>query len=299
MTAPFFSETPAPAPAVTGSTPTTPPARAPLQDGRHDFNVVFIHSRLDDYGLPPAEFRVYAHVARRAGSGEAFPAVKSIARVCRLHPKTVRRALRVLVKHRLIRREDRPGQTAVYRLTPASEWQPPTHITDTPCQTDTPASDAEATPAKRIQGHPSQTDAAEGNPFEGNPTKAIQGPHSPPKGDCLDGTGSTSTSTQEEEIYAAYPKKVGRPVALRAIRRALVKRPFDFLLERTRLFAKTYAGETRFIPHPATWFNQDRFNDDPATWLRPSQPPRSARNGTFVPPRKFDAANYQQPVEKF
>lgn len=124
-------------------------------------------------------------------------------------------------------------------------------------------------------------------------------PHNPPKGDCVKGTGSISTSTQEEEIYAAYPKKVGKPVALRAIRRALVNRPFDFLLERTRLFAKTYTGETRFIPNPATWFNQDRFNDDPATWLCPSQPSRPGRTGGFVPPRKFDSANYQQPIAKF
>ena len=26
---------------------------------------------------------------------------------------------------------------------------------------------------------------------------------------------------------------------------------------------------------------------------------RPGRNGSFVPPRKFDSANYQQPVERF
>ena len=77
-----------------------------------------------------------------------------------------------------------------------------------------------------------------------------------------------STSSQEEEIYAAYPKKVGKPTALRAIRRALAERPFDFLLERTRLYAQTCNSPAEFIPNPSTWFNQERFNDDPATWRK-------------------------------
>jgi len=89
-------------------------------------------------------------------------------------------------------------------------------------------------------------------------------PHSPPKGECVSGKGSTHV--QEESIYEAYPKKVAKPAALRAIRRALDKHPFDFLLERTRLFAATYKGDAQFIPHPGTWFREERFNDDPATW---------------------------------
>jgi len=89
-----------------------------------------------------------------------------------------------------------------------------------------------------------------------------------------------------EEIYAAYPKKVGKPAALRAIQRALAKRPFDFLLERTHLFATTYEGEARFVPHPAKWFNEERFNDDTATWRRtsPSRPGNSTR---IVEPGQF------------
>jgi hypothetical protein len=121
-------------------------------------------------------------------------------------------------------------------------------------------------------------------------------PHSPPKGDCLNGTVSTSTSTQEEEIYAAYPKKVGKPAALRAIRRAITRHTLEIVLKRTRLYAQTYDGPVDYIPNPATFFNQDRFNDDPATWRRTARP---GRPGGYVPLRKLDSANYQQPVEKF
>ena len=77
---------------------------------------------------------------------------------------------------------------------------------------------------------------------------------------------SSCTSTQAEEIYAAYPKQAAKPAALSAIRRALKRHPAAFLLERTKLYATTYTGNPQYIPHPATWFNNARFADDPATW---------------------------------
>ena len=92
-----------------------------------------------------------------------------------------------------------------------------------------------------------------------------QYPHSPPKGDCVR-VQSSCTSTQAEEIYAAYPKQAAKPAALSAIRRALKRHPAAFLLERTKLYATTYTGNPQYIPHPATWFNNARFADDPATW---------------------------------
>jgi DNA-binding transcriptional ArsR family regulator len=243
-------------------------ANAPgeLRRDASEFNVVFIHSLLDDYGLPAAAFRVYCHLARRDGRDGAWSAVKGIAHVCRLHPQTVRKALRLLTTHRLVSRELRCGQTTIYRLTPASAWRPPTRIDSNQPETDTPPSILQGSPANKIEGTPYETDTAKGNPSEDNPVKEIQTPPQSPKGDCVKDTGSTSST--EEELYAAYPRKVGRPVALRAIRRALAKYPFDFLVERTRLYAQTCNSPAEFIPHPSTWFNQERFNDDPVTWRR-------------------------------
>jgi hypothetical protein len=78
-------------------------------------------------------------------------------------------------------------------------------------------------------------------------------------------------------IYDAYPKKVGKPDALRAIAKALKKFEYDFLLERTRLYARARSGQDQqYTPHPSTWFNEQRFNDDPSTWknsAQPSKPP--------------------------
>lgn len=260
------------------------PPPSPLQDGRSDFNVVFIHSRLDEYGLTPQQFRVYAHLARRAGSGRAWPAVATMARICRLHPQTVRQVLRVLVQHRLITREPRAGRTPIYRLTPASQWQPLTRITGNPSESDTPPSVSGSTPAKRRQAHPCERDEAEGYPSEGNKMKEIQAPISPKGVSMID--QSFSLSSQAEEIYAEYPKKVGKPNALRAIKRALKSVSADFLLQRTKLFASTYNGEPRFIPHPATWFNGERFNDDPETWCH-KLPPSGKHQPGIIKPSSF------------
>ena len=80
-----------------------------------------------------------------------------------------------------------------------------------------------------------------------------------------------------ESIYDAYPRKVGKTVALNAIRKALgliskrpeLPDPVGWLQERVQAYAESRAGEEpRFTPHPATWFNSGRFDDDPAEWHR-------------------------------
>ena len=71
-------------------------------------------------------------------------------------------------------------------------------------------------------------------------------------------------------IYRAYPRKVARPVALRAIERALKELPFEELLKRTQAYAKAFeeAGKPRkWTPHPSTWFTQARYDDDPEEWF--------------------------------
>lgn len=69
-----------------------------------------------------------------------------------------------------------------------------------------------------------------------------------------------------EKIYSAYPKKVGKPAALKAIKTAMSKLEPSKLLEITQAYAKRRNGDLQFVPHPSTWFNQERYNDDPSTW---------------------------------
>lgn len=69
------------------------------------------------------------------------------------------------------------------------------------------------------------------------------------------------------DVYAKYPRKVGRPGALRAITRAMTLHGQEVVSAATEKYAVAVKGmDPKFIPHPATWYNQERYNDDPATW---------------------------------
>lgn len=81
------------------------------------------------------------------------------------------------------------------------------------------------------------------------------------------------------DVYAAYPRKVGRAAAIKAANRAIAevaKRPgmtpaaaAAWLLDRVRAYAATREGQDpKFTPHPATWFGQGRYDDEPET-VRP------------------------------
>jgi len=70
---------------------------------------------------------------------------------------------------------------------------------------------------------------------------------------------------QAEEIYEIYPRKAGRPAALRAIKSAIKKVGFEELKMKVFLYHEAHkaAGtDLQYTPHPATWFNQERWNDE-------------------------------------
>jgi hypothetical protein len=70
-----------------------------------------------------------------------------------------------------------------------------------------------------------------------------------------------------ERIYAAYPRKVGKPRALMVIARMIQKYGADFLLAKTEEFSRTQIPGDQFTPYPSTWYQQERFNDAPETWI--------------------------------
>lgn len=73
--------------------------------------------------------------------------------------------------------------------------------------------------------------------------------------------------TAAEQIYDAYPRKVGKRDAIKKIQRALREVPFAELLDKTKQFAATVNGHDRkYIPYPGTWFHQARYDDDPTEW---------------------------------
>ena len=72
-----------------------------------------------------------------------------------------------------------------------------------------------------------------------------------------------------ESIYSEYPRKVAKKEGIKAIRKAMKTNKVAFLKRKTMEYATATKGHNKqFIPHPATWFNDERFNDEPQEWER-------------------------------
>ena len=79
---------------------------------------------------------------------------------------------------------------------------------------------------------------------------------------------SSPSQAQCAIIYGAYPRKIGKLAAFKAIEKALRVKPFDAVLLAVQAYARKCSRdgtEERFIAHPATWFNQGRYEDEGLT----------------------------------
>ena len=80
-----------------------------------------------------------------------------------------------------------------------------------------------------------------------------------------------------EEVWAAYPRKVGKGDARRAWKKIrpdpeLSKRMIETLKKMARCEQWTRDGG-QFIPHPATWLNREGWEDEPEI-AKPKVEPR-------------------------
>src|SRR5690606_14050620 len=78
---------------------------------------------LDDLGLDPFTFRVYARLARRAGTNKgAFESVAEMAKGCRMSDRKVHDALQILVRLNLVEKQEHKSKPSTYYLNDKSEW---------------------------------------------------------------------------------------------------------------------------------------------------------------------------------
>lgn len=175
---------------------------------------------------------VVADQSKDDGEG-CWPSIDTIARKTRLSQRTVQDCLSELKRDGRLSIEYGKGcnGTNVYRLSTGG------------CNFRTPQSGG-ANNAARL--HPNRKEP------EGTvKRKEIIPPNSPSQPDW------------PNLIYDAYPRKVAKKEAMRAIERA-IKRGVEpaALLEGARRYAKCVAAtEQQFIPYPATWFNGERYLD--------------------------------------
>jgi hypothetical protein len=87
--------------------------------------LMFVHSSVDDMHLSMAAFRVLFHLSRRAGTGEAWPGMKSMADVCEMGVGSVCRAVKELQGRGLIHVTKRGSQSNIYVITGPDSWKNP------------------------------------------------------------------------------------------------------------------------------------------------------------------------------
>lgn len=98
---------------------------------------------------------------------------------------------------------------------------------------------------------------------------------------------------QEAEFWAAYPRKVGKPAALKALSAALKKTDFATIMAGVVRYAGERAGQDpQFTKHPGPWLNGEHWADEPMPAIIPKAtappPQRTVRdvvseiaNGTY------------------
>ena len=100
------------------------------------------------------------------------------------------------------------------------------------------------------------------------------------------------------EIRNAYPRKVGKDAAMKAIARACQKTDAEWILARTQRYAQCvskWPRQYRFtesgrdlVPHPATWFNRGSYADDPHEWEMGSTGVKLEKVAESIPPEPKD-----------
>jgi predicted metal-binding transcription factor (methanogenesis marker protein 9) len=88
-------------------------------------SVAFVHNYLDEFGLDPYEFRLYAHVVRRTGGkpeGVCFASLTKIGKLCKMSPRKAQQAMKVLLKANLVTQSKRKGRTDEYHVTLSRDW---------------------------------------------------------------------------------------------------------------------------------------------------------------------------------
>lgn len=85
---------------------------------------LFIHGEVDDFGLSATEFRVLAHIARRAGEGACWASMASIAEVCHIRRNTAFDAVQKLEDQKVLLITRIPGRTNQIQIRPITDWTP-------------------------------------------------------------------------------------------------------------------------------------------------------------------------------
>ena len=189
-------------------------------------------------GLKPAAKIVLYWLADHynESTGACFPSLKTLATECEMDVASIKRHLANLEASGLIQRTQRLRENGSQTST-----QYTLHLLETPAQ-NAPAPSAKcATPLAQ-----NDTPHNLGIYNLGN------------EQDIFPSSGSF------DEFWERYPRKIGKAAARKAFQKASLKAwQNEIMFGLSQQMASLTAREAQYIPHPATWLNQERWNDEP------------------------------------
>ncbi|MFT4288143.1 helix-turn-helix domain-containing protein [Nocardioides sp.] len=100
-------------------------------------------------------------------------------------------------------------------------------------------------------------------------------PSGDPNGSPVRATAADMTAEAFDEFWSAYPRRTGKASARKAFAKAAAKVDAWGIIVRAarRMADDPNLPDAQFVPHPATWLNQERWDDPP-------YPPRVDRRQT-------------------
>ena len=112
-------------------------------------------------------------------------------------------------------------------------------------------------------------------------------------------TSYTCSDVQIENIFKAYPRRVGKKNALKKIKEACLEHGPDLVLEKTKAYALVRKGLPQtFTPLPSTWYNQGRFLDEPEMWTFADSQPSNAAPWSAIKQLELVEAEIKQLKER-
>ena len=187
-------------------------------------------------GLKPAAKIVLYWLAdhHNESTGACFPSLKTLATECEMGKSTLIRHLDDLEKAGLIQRHERTRENGSQTSTSYTLHMTPVPKCASPC------------PKMEQPPVPNRDTHNLGIYNLGN------------EQDIFPSSGSF------DEFWERYPRKIGKAAARKAFQKASLKAwQNEIMFGLSQQMASLTAREAQYIPHPATWLNQERWNDEP------------------------------------
>lgn len=183
--------------------------------------------------------RVYGVLRRHADkdNGTCHPGRSRIAKLARMSPSSVDRAIADLVKHEAIE--------VIHRPDPNN----PKHLLSNQYRILTPPADDHTPPAS-----------------DDTPLPLVTTP--PPAGDeeTIVKEPKSKNETAFDTFWQTYPRRIARTKAQKSWNTNVRKKDIEPLMDGLNQWITQWRNEgmnTQYIPYPATWLNQKRWQDPP------------------------------------